>query len=150
MIHNRRQAREAAVQILFAMDAAADWSEEFLSLLCGNFFNMPLGEQTVDSNFDFSLTLVRGYTLRPDLIDESISQAATNWTLSRMSRIDRSILRAASSELKFHPDIPKNVIINEALEIAKRFSNDDAILFINGVLERAASGRSEPLLAFRN
>ena len=72
-------------------------------------------------------------------IDSSLTCASEHWSLNRMGRVDRSILRVAAYELIFLSDIPVNVSINEAIEIAKRFGSEESPQFVNGVLDRVAS-----------
>lgn len=73
-------------------------------------------------------------------IDEAISKYLKNWTIDRLSKVDLSILRLAMLEIKFVEDIPENVSINEAVNLAKKFSDDDAPSYINGVLGSAVKG----------
>lgn len=73
-------------------------------------------------------------------VDEEISKYLKNWTIDRLSKIDLSILRLAMLEIKFVGDIPENVSINEAVNLAKKFSDDDAPSYINGVLGSAVKG----------
>ncbi|MBI5664149.1 MAG: transcription antitermination factor NusB [Nitrospirae bacterium] len=71
-------------------------------------------------------------------IDEIIKSAAENWSIERMAIIDRNILRAATYELCYRSDIPSSVAINEALEIAKKYSTEESAPFINGILDKIA------------
>jgi len=75
-------------------------------------------------------------------IDEIISDKSKNWSLERISKVDLGILRMAIFELLFRADIPKNVTINEAIEVAKKFGTKDSPAFINGILDEVASGLS--------
>ena len=72
-------------------------------------------------------------------IDQLIEQSTDHWKLSRMPKVDLTILRLASYELLFCPDIPLNVSIDEAIEVSKRFSSEDSATFINGVLDHVAA-----------
>ena len=85
---------------------------------------------------EFCILLVRGSQERLAVIDDLLAEASEHWTLTRMSAVDRNILRIAVYELLDRPDIPPSVSINEAIEIAKKYSTPDAALFINGVLDR--------------
>lgn len=85
---------------------------------------------------DFCRQLVLGTLDRLAVIDELLGEASEHWSLSRMSAVDRNILRLAAYELLDRSDIPPSVSINEAIEIAKKYSTPDAAVFINGVLDR--------------
>jgi len=85
---------------------------------------------------EFCGQLVLGTLDRLILVDELLSEASENWALHRMSVVDRNILRLATYELLDRPDIPPSVSLNEAIEIAKKYSTPDAAVFINGVLDR--------------
>ena len=85
---------------------------------------------------EFCRQLVLGTFDRLALIDELLSEASENWSLHRMSVVDRNILRLATYELLDRADIPPSVSLNEAIEIAKKYSTPDAAVFINGVLDR--------------
>lgn len=86
----------------------------------------------------FARTLAEGALRRSDDIDASISRESDSWRLDRMAAVDRNILRVAVYEL-LETDTPKNVVINEALEVAKRFSAPDAVSFVNGVLDAVSA-----------
>jgi N utilization substance protein B len=73
-------------------------------------------------------------------LDNRIEQASKNWTLGRMSKVDLNILRLAVYELSFRTDIPTNVTINEAIEVAKKFGSEESPAFINGILDEIAKG----------
>ena len=124
----RRRSRELAMQALFFMDMQRDLSEAMLDRYCGNF--SPSKQLT-----PFFQELVRGVIrARPD-IDVMIESYSNNWKLSRMSCVDRNVLRIAVFELLFCPDIPSKVSINEAIDVGKRFGTDDSGAFINGILD---------------
>ena len=80
----------------------------------------------------------------PKSLDELITQASQNWRLERMSRIDRNILRLGTWELRHKEDVPVAVIIDEAVELAKRYGNENSSSFINGVLNRVAQDHAKP------
>lgn len=71
-------------------------------------------------------------------VDEAIRKASTNWRLERMARVDRNILRLGAWELMNHPEVPRAVILDEAVELAKRFGSEESGAFVNGVLDRIA------------
>ena len=85
---------------------------------------------------EFCEQLVLGTLDRLTLVDELLSEASENWALHRMSVVDRNIMRLATYERLDRPDIPPSVSLNEAIEIAKKYSTPDAAVFINGVLDR--------------
>jgi N utilization substance protein B len=128
----RRKAREYALQILFQ----ADFKEKKIN-------NKDLEEFWSDkkesSNVkEFTEEIVRGTLNRLDEIDAIIEKVAENWLLKRMAAVDRNILRFAAYEILYKKDIPSAVTINEAIEIAKKFSSTESAPFINGVLDRLA------------
>jgi N utilization substance protein B len=84
---------------------------------------------------DFTTTLVTGVIQRRDEIDAFIQECSTNWSLERIGMVERNILRFAIYELCFLPDIPPNVTINEAVEVAKKYGTEEAPAFINGILD---------------
>jgi N utilization substance protein B len=128
----RRKAREFALQILFQGDFKDEKIdrkdlEEFWS------------DKKVDGNIkEFTEELVRGTLSKLDEIDRIIEKVAENWVLKRMAAVDRNILRFAAYEILYRKDIPSAVTINEAIEIAKKFSSSEAAPFINGILDRLA------------
>ena len=134
----RRRGRELALQALYQIDVTGDASAATLDLLWGHF------EANVKAR-DFARRLVDGVLLHKTDIDLLIEKATDHWKLTRMPRVDLSILRLATYELLFCPDIPHNVSIDEAIEVSKRFGSEDSATFINGVLDHvaAASGVKE-------
>jgi N utilization substance protein B len=125
----RRKARELAVQLLYQHDLAKTDPLEAMTLFWEHF--------PVDLEVrEFCRQLVLGTVDRLALIDEFLSEASENWSLHRMSVVDRNILRLATYELLDRLDIPPSVSLNEAIEIAKKYSTPDAAVFINGVLDR--------------
>jgi N utilization substance protein B len=85
---------------------------------------------------DFTTTLVTGVIRQRNEIDAFIQECSTNWSLERIGLVERNILRLAIYELCFLPDIPPNVTINEAVEVAKKYGTEEAPAFINGILDR--------------
>jgi N utilization substance protein B len=83
-------------------------------------------------------SIVRGVAENLDAIDKKIAAASQNWRLERMSRVDRNLLRLGSFELMFRSDVPRAVILDEAVELAKSFGTDESSGFVNGVLDRIA------------
>jgi N utilization substance protein B len=131
----RRRAREYALQILFQLELAGT---ELNDALLKEFWNGINHEP--DDVKDFTHRIVRETLDNLETIDATIKKAAQHWSLERMAAIDRNILRAATYELLLRTDIPNTVIINEAIEIAKKYSTQESASFINGILDRIASG----------
>ena len=158
----RRQARERAVQFLFQHDhnppedlagalehfwvhqrpavievieGKSTWGEE-----------KELPPPTVDDVAirEFAEPLVRGVLEHREEIDARLRKLAANWDLHRMAGVDRNILRLATFEMMHREDIPPVVAINEAVDIAKRFSTDDSGKFVNGILDKLAAQLDRP------
>lgn len=91
-------------------------------------------------SIDFAEEIIRGVKEHRVEIDRLISEKSKHWAISRMAKVDLSILRMAVFELLFRIDIPRNVTINEAIEVAKKFGSEDSPAFINGILDEVAAG----------
>jgi N utilization substance protein B len=128
----RRKAREYALQMLFQLD----FKVERLENRDLEAFWSDKKENTEVKKF--AEELVRGTVNKLNNIDSVIGKAAENWVVQRMSAVDRNILRFAAYEILYMKDIPSAVTINEAIEIAKKFSSGESAPFINGVLDRLA------------
>ncbi len=124
----RRKAREIAVQILYQADVAGVPFSEAFSTYEG-YFRPSL------KVLSFAKELVDGVAKNQKDIDEIIESFSKNWKLSRMSAIDRNILRLATYELLYRSDIPPKVSINEAVELAKSFGSEESASFVNGILD---------------
>jgi N utilization substance protein B len=131
----RRQAREVALQALFVCDFTGKWAMSSVQLTFDH-FGVPAGVKP------FAERLCQGVIDNITTIDSELTKASQNWSITRMARVDRSILRVACYEILYLPDVPNRVAINEAIEISKRYSADDSPSFINGVLDRLASTSS--------
>jgi N utilization substance protein B len=130
----RRKARECALQLLFAQERGAMRPEAVDAFW---------DESTApDPAREYAEQLVTLVLEHQDEIDAVIARSAENWTLDRMSRVDRNLLRLAVCELFYVPDVPVRVALDEAIEIAKRFGGDDSGRFVNGILDRVA--REQP------
>ncbi|MEI4800369.1 transcription antitermination factor NusB [Bacillus sp. NPDC077411] len=121
----RRTARERAMQALYQMDITGDYNPK---AAVEN--TLEEGENTNE----FLEALVFGCVEHKEVIDELIRQNLKKWKLERISIVDRSILRLAVYEMKYMEDIPHSVSINEAIEIAKAYGDEESRRFINGVL----------------
>ena len=140
---SRRSCREAALQALYQFDTLGEFSPETFQLFLDHFQSqVELDDSDLESRLvadQFCRELVHGVVEKLEAIDEEISRASAHWSLTRMARVDRNILRLATFELLFRDDVPHKVSINEAIEIAKRFSSPEASMFINGVLDAIAA-----------
>ena len=125
----RRKAREYALQMLFQWDITHDTSDQVVATF---FQNLP-DEST--ATVDFARQLVTGTVDHVEQIDEIIRRHAEHWRLDRMATVDRNLLRLAIYEFLYGKETPKTVVINEAIEIARRFSAQESPQFINGVLD---------------
>ena len=117
----RREARERALELLYEAEAKAVAPADVLDGL------------TISPD-PYAVELVTGISEHLADLDERIAGLARDWTVDRMPWVDRNILRLGAEELLHHPDVPLAVIINEAVDLAKRFSTEEAGRFVNGVL----------------
>jgi N utilization substance protein B len=135
---SRRKARECALQMLFAADvvgAAKEAGERpRADELVRVYWNELADPEVDEAGREFATRLVTGALARRDELDERIRSRAEHWRISRMAVVDRNILRLAVYEF-LHEPTPRTVAINEALEIARRFSTYEATQFINGILD---------------
>ena len=132
----RRMGRWFALQVLYALDLNPD--QDAVEVVNGYRvgFELDVDERSVS----FARQLVAGALERRAEVDDVIQTASRNWRIERMSRVDRNILRLAASELMGAPEVPTKVVINEAVELAKRFGAAEAPAFVNGILDRIAQG----------
>lgn len=129
-MRKRTLAREYALQILYSIDIGNLKPEEALESFWED--NPPVAGEVRE----FAESIVQGICGNIENIDNTISKYATNWTLKRMAVVDRNILRSAVYELLFREDIPPKVTINEAVDIAKKFGDENSGKFVNGVLDK--------------
>ena len=128
----RHRAREAAIQMLYQWEVAQSDIEDVLRTFWAA--NLPGSESATDDVKTFADGLVRRTVANLERVDPLITETAEHWRLSRMAAVDRLILRLAIAEF-LHGETPRNVVINEALELAKTFSGEDSAKFINGILD---------------
>jgi N utilization substance protein B len=136
----RHSGREAALQILFQMEGADAPADEAIELYWRSF------EQVADpEGRSYADEAVRGVDATRADLDAHIVQASTHWRIERMSRVDRNVLRLGTWELAHHPSVPRAVILDEAVELAKAFGTDESSAFVNGVLNKIADtlGRAD-------
>lgn len=131
----RRKARELALQMLFENDVAGTGADEM-------FERSPDLAKSTEGMRDFTMRLVAGTLANREALDTIITKQADNWRLARMPIVDRNILRLALFELLHEPETPRPVVIDEALEIAKRFSTPRSSQFINGILDGVLKART--------
>lgn len=140
----RRRAREVALQILYLQEAQELTLERAIATYFSNFNT---GNESDDGEIreaadeevkGFAQELINGVITQKDKIDQAISQAALHWRVDRMTRVDRNVLRLATYELLFEPEIPLRVTLNEAIELAKRYGTGDSASFVNGILDKIA------------
>jgi N utilization substance protein B len=126
----RRKARELALQLLYQLDVQGEDNPQ--PHLDDFWLRHPVDREARD----FAESLVRGTKTHEAEIDELIARYAENWELDRMAVVDRNILRQGIFELRWTSGVPPKVAINEALEVAKKFSTQESSRFINGILDR--------------
>ena len=124
----RRKARELALQVLYQIDLTGLEAAPALELFCEHF-------EVSKKSMPYTRLLVQGVIDNRQELDSLIGSHAENWRPERMSVIDRNILRLALYELRYQNDVPPKVVINEAIEVAKRFGNEESGPFINGILD---------------
>lgn len=125
----RRKAREAALKILFEAD--------FNKVSLGSIADRMITEQQLEIEVSqFLQKLLDEYRDHEADVNNLIEKYSSNWKLSRMASVDRNILRLGACEILFFRDIPKNVTINEYLEIAKKYGTEESSSFINGILDK--------------
>lgn len=130
---SRRRAREAATQMLYQWEVGRSAMTEVVDTFW--FHEQPDVPPLADDGRAFATRLATGVSGTLATLDPVISEAAEHWRLERMNVMDRLILRLAVYEFLHEPETPAKVIINEALELARTFSNDDSVRFINGILD---------------
>jgi N utilization substance protein B len=117
--------------MLFALETAGDDAERVIRSFWASFDAHPESREHAEA-------CVRGVADKLEEIDKTLRTASINWRLERMTRVDRNILRLGAWELSFRPDIPRAVVLDEAVELAKRFGAEDSGAFVNGVLDKVA------------
>ena len=123
----RKQAREGAVKLFFQMESVQDFSRESLEIFVENFGYKEGEIKYIEDAYD---KIIKNL----ELIDGHIEKNLHGWTIYRLAKLDLAALRIAIYEILYRKDIPIEVSINEAIEIVKKYSNEDAFKFINGVL----------------
>jgi N utilization substance protein B len=136
----RHSGREAALQMLFQIEASGVTAEEAIELYWRSF--------AADADPDgraYADVCVHGVAASVASLDARIAAASQHWRVERMARVDRNVLRLGTWELANRPDVPRAVVLDEAVELAKAFGTDESGAFVNGVLNRVADtlGRAD-------
>jgi N utilization substance protein B len=129
----RTKARERALQALYQIDVAAEGIDDALRRFWNSF--EPVEREVMTQ----SEAMVRGVAKHRREIDETIERVSTNWRLDRMAKVDRNVLRLAVFEL-LETGVPVKVVINEAIELGKKYGSESSGAFVNGVLDKVATG----------
>jgi N utilization substance protein B len=149
----RRRGREMALQMLYQLDMGDTTVQQVLHHFDPT--DMVLTEREIEAEespesqppatpvslsmvkeaHEYARRLVEGTMERVDQLDGMIREQAENWRLERMSAVDRNVLRLAVFELAYEPDVPKRVVLDEGIELAKRFGSDQSSRFVNGILD---------------
>lgn len=135
----RRLAREIALQALYVADVAHTEAVEAFAIVT----RRDDGETDADT-LEFARVLALGTLERRDELDGLIQERAANWAMNRMAAVDRNVLRLAAYELVARPDTPLGVVIDEAIEIVRKYSAEEATRFVNGVLDALKALREAP------
>ena len=125
---SRRKARECALQILFQLEFSPDRLEEILQ----DYWSTQPAKAEIK---EYATWLVEGIRQHRTEIDQTIEKASEHWRLDRMAMVDRNILRMAVFELIFEKTLPPPIIIDEAIEVARKYSGQEAATFVNGILD---------------
>ena len=128
MSTKRRQAREFALQILYQSETLSKPPWEVVP----QFFQNNPGPAEIA---EYAKALACGVGENKSALDQAIAKASEHWKVSRMSEVDRNILRIAAYEMLYRDDIPREVCMDEAIEIAKKYGTEDSPAFVNGVLD---------------
>ncbi len=127
----RTTGREAALQMLFALEAGNGSAERVIT----HYWRLTPGDP---EGHEYADEVVRGVADELAAVDEAIKKASTNWRIERMARVDRNVLRLGAWELVHSTDVPRAVILDEAVELAKSYGTEESSAFVNGVLNRIA------------
>jgi N utilization substance protein B len=146
----RRMAREMATQMLYQSELGGTAGREVLAqfdlgdYLVGAEGDFRTRQRLVEEAFEYARHLVLGTLEHQDEIDQLIRSQADNWRLERMPAVDRNILRLAVYEMLYQADIPDLVVVDEAIELAKKFGSEQSGRFINGLLDGLMRRRQGP------
>jgi len=136
-MRKRTKARECALQLLYSIDIRKDNNvEEIIQ----DYWQKHSESEMIK---EFAMSLIKGTLGKLKAIDKLITDYTDNWRIERMAVIDRNIIRMATFELLFKEDIPPKVAINEAVELAKKFGDEESGRFVNGVLDKINKAERE-------
>jgi N utilization substance protein B len=141
---SRRRSRELALQALYQLELSGTAPQHGVPLLAEHF-------EADTADLPFARDLAEGAVAHMPEIDAAIAESSEHWSLTRMARVDLAVLRLATYELLHRPDVPTSVVLNEAIELGKRYGTEESGPFVNGVLDRVAklagqrrAGRATP------
>lgn len=136
MNQNRRHQRRFAFQVIYSLNFTKSMSKDLLATSFDNFWSEE--EFDVEPRDSFAWALAEGVFDNYDNLDAIITKHSQHWKLNRIAKVELTILRLSLYEMLFCPDIPFKVAMNEAIELAKDFGDDNSKTFVNGVLDAAA------------
>lgn len=134
----RRNARKLAFYLLFQYDFVKNGDYEEVK----DMFLTVAEDEITENDKEYIMSKTDGTMAHLEEIDNIIGSYAKGWTVERMSKVDKAILRLAVYEIKYAPDVPDGVAVNEAVELAKVYSSDEAPAFINGILGKVIGGEA--------
>jgi len=134
-MRSRSKAREAVLQALYQMDVTGAARDDCAERVARGEDD---GEELTGAAYAYFKTLFYAITERRDELDKMIELFSNNWSVGRMTVVDRNVLRLAAHELSRPDEIPFKVVIDEAVELAKRFGTEDSSAFVNGILDKLA------------
>ncbi len=133
---SRHRARETVLKALYAFEQGEQTADDLIeSIIKGGKLN--------ENDLKFASDLFRKVVANVEAIDSYITGLATNWKIERLAIVDKNILRIAICEVEYLPDIPIKVAINEAIELAKKFSTNQSASFVNGILDKVMQKKVE-------
>lgn len=121
---SRRKTRELAMKLFYQMEIMKEFDEEIIKFY--------MEENNISD--EYIVTISKNFIENKDKIDEIIEKYSKNWKISRMGKIEASLLRLATTEILFMEDIPKKVSVNEVLELSKTYGDEKSVPFLNGIL----------------
>ena len=128
-MRTRTLSRQAALQYLYEVDVVGPGEAEEVA----PFLQRQAGRREAR---EYAAVIIKGVLASRDELDRVLAETSENWSLDRMSVVDRNVLRIGAWELRRPEEVPPKVAINEAIELARRFSSEDAVGFVNGILDR--------------
>ena len=138
-MRSRSRAREAVLQALYQMDVTGAPRDDCAERVARGEDD---GEEITGAAYAYFKTLFYAITERMEELDKMIELFSDNWSVKRMTVVDRNVLRLAAHELSSPDDVPYKVVIDEAVELAKRFGTEESSAFVNGILDKLAREKS--------